>query len=100
MKIVLETGNITQKEIKTSIYVFFITMFECLKPISLVASRKLKTKRFIYKINQISSLQNDRKRLIYVKTLHPLTNKGIILRDQRLTPRGENTLYYCGHKLR
>ena len=32
---------------KTSIYVSFITMSKCLKPISLVASRKPKTKRFI-----------------------------------------------------
>ena len=68
-------------------------MSRCLKPVSLVASRKPKTKCSIYKINQISSLQNDRERLIYVETLHPLNNKGIILRYQRLTPRGENTLY-------
>ena len=81
MKIVLETENITQKEIKISIYVYFISMSKCLKSISIVASRKPKTKRFIYKIKQISSLQDDRKRLIYVKTRNPLTNKGIILRD-------------------
>ena len=80
MEIVLETENITQKVIKISICVSFINMSDSQKPILLVASRKPKIKRFIYQINQISSLQNDRKRLIYVKTRHPLTNKGIILR--------------------
>ena len=69
-------------------------MPKCLKPLSLVASRKPKTKRFIYQINQITSLQKDRKRLIYVRTRHPLTNKGIILREQRLTPEAETHYMY------
>ena len=45
-------------------------------------------------MNQISSLKNDHKRLIYVKIPHPITNKGVILRDQRLTRRGETHMYF------